>query len=367
MNILHFGPVNWHNIGGLHVSIPALVDAQNRIDGVNAALAITVPRSGQAPALDFSVFDRRITVDQRGRLNLPAPFDRPDMAVFHSTYIPRHAVIAAKLRKARIPYIICPRGGMTRWAHRFRWWKKRVADLLFFKRMVAGAAALNCLTEGEAEASREWRRPMFIAGNGTTLPPALRLASPGTTAGRRLLFIGRLHIQYKGLDMLLTACDLVREELLQTETTIELHGPDCDGSTKALRRQIAALQLEEFVTLHGPALGEAKASLLAASDVFLHPSRSEGHPMAVLEALAYGLPCLLTPVTNVADEVADAGAGWQVEPTPEGIAAGLRQVLHAEDDALRQAGAAARQLAAENYCWDKTAARCVEAYRRCAA
>ena len=367
MNVLHLGPVNWHDIGGLHVSIPALVAAQNRIDGVNAALAITVPGAGQAPDVDFNVFDQRIAVDDQGRLNLPAPFDRPDMAVFHSTYIPLHAAIAAKLRRAAIPYIICPRGGMTRWAHRFRWFKKRVADLLFFKRMVAGAAAVNCLTEGEAEASRGWRRPMFIAGNGTTLPPAIHLASPGTTAGRRLLFIGRLHIQYKGLDMLLAACSLVREALRETETTIELHGPDCDGSTRILRRQITALQLDELVTLHGPALGEVKASLLAASDVFLHPSRSEGHPMAVLEALGHGLPCLLTPVTNVADEVADAGAGWRVEPTPEGIATGLQQVLSVEDDALRQAGVAARRLAAENYCWDKTAARCVEAYRRCAA
>jgi glycosyltransferase involved in cell wall biosynthesis len=85
--------------------------------------------------------------------------------------------------------------------------------------------------------------------------------------------------------------------------------------------------------------------------------------MAVLEALAYGLPCLLTPGTNLADDVADAGAGWNVAPNPAGIAEGLRQVLTAPRHELRQAGIRARQFAQREFHWPRIAARLVEQYR----
>jgi len=134
-----------------------------------------------------------------------------------------------------------------------------------------------------------------------------------------------------------------------------------------LGRQIGELGLRDLVSLPGPVLDEAKSRVLAGADAFLHPSRSEGHPMAVLEALAHGLPCLLTPVTNVADEVVAAGAGWRVEPTAQGIAAGLRQLLRADSEELRRAGAAARRLAEEKYRWDNVAVESLNAYRKWAA
>jgi glycosyltransferase involved in cell wall biosynthesis len=76
---------------------------------------------------------------------------------------------------------------------------------------------------------------------------------------------------------------------------------------------------------------------------------------------------LLTPVTNMADEVSAAGAGWRVEPTVEGIAAGLEEVLSADAEQLRMAGAAARRLAEEKYGWQTVAERSLDAYRKWAA
>lgn len=89
--------------------------------------------------------------------------------------------------------------------------------------------------------------------------------------------------------------------------------------------------------------------------------------MAVLEAMAYGLPCLLTPGTNMADEVAAAGAGWRVEDTVASIARGLGHVLDADPQALADAGRQARRLARDRYRWDGVAQRAVEQYRRWAA
>ena len=65
---------------------------------------------------------------------------------------------------------------------------------------------------------------------------------------------------------------------------------------------------EKVLKLCGPIAGADKKKVLKDADLFLHTSRSEGHPMGVLEALAYGIPCLLTPGTNMASEVAASGA-----------------------------------------------------------
>ncbi len=363
MIILHAAPLCWAEISGLNASLLGLVASQNRLPGVRAGMVVTHPRPGSAPGVDFPMFDRKSILDATDRLNLPEPFDRPDLVVFNSTYIPFHAAWAARLRRLKIPYILCPHGGMTRAAGRQRWLKKQLGNLAFFKRLVAGTEALHCLTHGEAEASAAWGKPTFVVGNGIRLPPESRLASPGRGQRLRLAFVGRLDPRHKGLDWLMEACRQVGPELRERGACVELWGPSVRGILPRLDAELRRQRLEDVVRLAGPVVGEAKASLLGEVDVFLHTSRWEGHPMAVLEALAYGLPCLLTPGTNLADEVAAAGAGWRVEPTPAGIAHGLRQVMSAPREQLRQAGVGARVLADREFRWPRIAARLVEQYR----
>jgi glycosyltransferase involved in cell wall biosynthesis len=365
MIILHTAPLAWQTISGPRSSVPGLVAAQNRLDGVEAGLAVTRARHGKAPEVGFPVFDRNTLLGNSGTLDLPAPFHRPDLAVFHDTYVPLHATIAGRLRKAAIPYILCPRGGLTRYAQAHGWWKKRIANLVFLNKLVAHAVALQCLTQGEAAASSRWNRPVFVVSNGVELPPESDLAlQKPSEVGLRIVFMGRLDVSYKGLDMLLDACVLVRDKLRKAGARVELHGPDWKGSTKFLASRIGELGLAGVVALGGPVMGDAKRTLFRQADVFLHPSRSEGHPTAVLEALSYGVPCLLTPGTNMAEAVSSAGAGWEVEPSPAGIAAGIEKILQTERTRLPQAGVKARKLIARQFSWERIASSSVEAYRK---
>ncbi len=295
-------------------------------------------------------------------MDLPEPFNKPDLVIFHSTYIPAHARIARELRKRGIPYIIVPHGGMTHGAQRVKWLKKRIGNLLFFKGLVKHAVALHCLTQGEVDELPMWSVPAFISGNGTDIPAEADMAAPGQSKHLRLVFIGRLDPYHKGLDILLEACGLIKTQLSNEGVRIEIYGPDHNGSAVTLARQVAKLGLDEIVALPGPIVGEDKKLLLKKTDIFIHTSRFEGHPMAVLEALAYGIPCLLTPGTNISQEVAIAGAGWEVRLSPENIAESIIDISAKRKD-LPIFGKRARALAVDKFSWQQVATDQVAFYK----
>jgi len=366
MILLHVAPIDFARVEGLRLSIPSLVAAQNRLPGVEAGLLLSTSSSEPA-GLDFPVFAGKVTLSADRRLSLPPPFDRPELVVLHSTYIPAQVAFAARLRKAGIRYVICPRGGMTHRSQAYRAWKKRLANRLFFGRFVSRAAALHCLTEAEADESRQWNRPIVVAGNGIEIPAEEQLPLESPTQPLRVVFLGRVAPVHKGLDLLLQACATVRDAMRQRDARLEIHGPDWRGSVRQLARMIDDSRLGELVRLCGPADGARKEALFRTASVFVHTSRWEGHPMAVLEALARGVPCLLTPGTNMDAEVAEAGAGWSVEPSVSGIAGGLRAIFALSAEELQTMRRNARRLAIAQFDWASVARHTTEAYRPYAA
>ncbi len=116
---------------------------------------------------------------------------------------------------------------------------------------------------------------------------------------------------------------------------------------------LAALGIHQLARVEAnwkrrPAWGEDKADLFDGHDAFVYMSRWEGLPLAVVEALASGLPVVVTEATNVADLIETYGAGWVA--TGDGTAA-----LGASDDELVAAGRSAQELARAEFDWDREA------------
>ena len=63
-------------------------------------------------------------------------------------------------------------------------------------------------------------------------------------------------------------------------------------------------------TLNDEISGKEKENAIMNSDIFVMTSRFEGHPMGMIEALAYGLPCFATSGTNMVDVIKEYDAGW---------------------------------------------------------
>jgi glycosyltransferase involved in cell wall biosynthesis len=343
-------------------SVPRLVLALHEL-GVPTGLLTTHPDTRYAANPPYPVIYYRDCPQRRIIDRLPSPLNKPDIVVFNSTYIPVHAKIAAVCRQENIPYIICPRGGMTRQAQMVKPLKKSLGNLLFFRRMVRNAAALHYLTEGEAIDSQQWKRPSFVVGNGMDLPSVEARSSAPGKAGLEFIFVGRLSIFIKGLDLLLDACGLAQDKLRDHKAHIHLYGLGSANEQGQLKRIIADRQIQDIVRLEEPVFGDAKYQILRNADLFLHTSRFEGHPMGVLEALSYGVPCLLTPGTNMATEVWQSGAGWKVEPTADAIADGLCTVLASRSE-LQIKRQAARDLISRDYSWEQVGKRLLNEYQR---
>lgn len=362
IKVLHVAHVRAEGIGGPAISVPSLVRAQNKTPGMKAALLVTSRERTPPTGPDYQTF---VYSQFSGEIFSPknlGPFAKPDLVVFHSTYIPVHMLIARRLNRHGIPYIITPRGGMTKGAQRIKWFKKLLGNIVAFNHFVKRCLAVHCLTEKEAEQSAFWGKPMFVVGNGIDLPEVGYVATPGATQEIRIVFVGRLSIWHKGLDILLHAAALAKTDLLRAGASVHIYGPDHEGSRAQLVRDIERLDLGEVVYLHQAVVGEQKSRVLRDADAFVLTSRFEGHPMALLEALAHGLPCLVTPGTNMAEEIQGAGAGWRVECDPWSVADGLRRIV-TERQRLRGMGIAARKLASQ-YEWADVAARLKDIYER---
>lgn len=359
--ILHISGLTFKKASGPTTSIPELVNAQNNIKNVNAALVLSRGNKPKKWDPNFSVFEYKKDFNSLSIVDLPYPYNKPDLVVFHSTYIPIHAKFAKKLNKRGIPFIIVPRGGMTKGSQNIKKIKKKIANILFFNKMVRNAISIHCLTNGEQEDTEFWNKKMFVVGNGMNLPSKIEKEKKEKDEFK-FIFIGRLDIYHKGLDILIKACSVVSEKLKKENSVIEIYGPDQNGSFRALNNLIKKHKLEEIVKVFPPVFDEQKIKILNNTDVFLHTSRFEGHPMSVLEALSYGIPCLLTPGTNISSEVEMAGAGWEVEFSVEDVASGLRRVLQNKEN-IKTMSLNAIKLIENKYAWDKIAKDTVKHYR----
>ncbi len=331
--VLHIANINFDKCAGLSSSIPSLIDAQNRLKDVRSALLLSSNYSVKHNIFNFQLFSiKDIDIDNFFNI-IPAPFNKPNIVIFHSTYIPINAKIAKLLFNLNIPYIIVPRGGMTMGAQRKKRFKKYIGNLLFFNKFVKNAKAIHYLTENEAEQSKSFNKEYFIVPNGININKEVNNQQFDYSDKKiNFVFIGRYDIYHKGLDLLIEACSIIKSTLKEANISIKLYGGYKKNSKKKLLKIVHKYDLQGIINVYDPVYDNDKSEVLKSTDVFIHTSRFEGHPMGVLEALSNGVPCLLTPGTNMSKEVSDANAGWEAEQKSESIANTLKLIIENPND-----------------------------------
>ena len=180
---------------------------------------------------------------------------------------------------------------------------------------------------------------------------------------RTLLFLSRLHPK-KGVDVLLRAFALVSGAL--PDVTLVVAGHDGgSGYATVLRRLAETLGIAGRCRFVGEVRGEAKLDLLSGADAFVLVSHSEGLPVAVIEAMASGLPVIITPGCNL-PEVAKYNAGLIVEPRPESVGRAIAD-LFADRAGSETMGENGTRLVAEKFKWQRIGGRTIEIYGQLSA
>lgn len=188
--------------------------------------------------------------------------------------------------------------------------------------------------------------------------PDLTLQAETVPSGERrvVLFLGHLY-RDKGVYDLVDA--FANEARPGFRLVLAGEGPEAHG----LRRQVEELGLDSTVELPGWVGPEAKAGLLANTACFVLPSRYEGLPLALLEAMLSGVPIVATKVGGVPDVVENGRHALLVPPGDVGaLAEALTSVLNDPKLAARLSAAAKKRALAE-YTPDALAERIGDLYR----
>jgi glycosyltransferase involved in cell wall biosynthesis len=149
-----------------------------------------------------------------------------------------------------------------------------------------------------------------------------------------ILSLGRL-AEKKGLDRLIAAFARIASDV--PDCRLVLAGPDDDGLELSLRRFAAQAVVADRVDFPGMLTGEAKLSALAAATVWALPSYTENFGVAVVEALAAGVPTVVSSAVNISTEARAADALIVAENTPAGFANALVRLLGDEVERKRLA------------------------------
>ncbi len=291
-----------------------------------------------------------------------------DLVHIHTFFTwPTSAAAAAAVRN-NIPYILSPRGMLVKdLVRRKSRLVKSVWIHLFGRRAVEGAARIHVTTDIEGEEIRRFNFNLpevfvlpvgvdpadFSSGTGGPVSPEIEALARKKPL---ILFLSRVHWK-KGLDRLIPALRYLEGAHLAVA------GNDDGDYGKKLDRLASRAGVLERITFTGPVYGEEKRRILSAADIFVLPSYSENFGIAVLEAMAAGLPVVVTPEVGLSPQVESAGAGVVLDGAPEILGPGIRELLN-QPDRLKELGERGRELAARRFAWGGIARSMAEIYRQ---
>jgi glycosyltransferase involved in cell wall biosynthesis len=240
------------------------------------------------------------------------------------------------LRGSVTPYVVMPHGMLDPWFKR-AYPLKHLKKWLFWPwteyRVLKDATAVVFTCEEERLRARQsfWLyRCNEAIGSQTVASPtgnarAQRIGFlrqfPQLQGKRILLFLGRIH-RKKGCDLLLSAFSSVAGE--HPNLNLVMAGPCHDGWDQDLQSQAERLGIAQRITWTGMLAGDLKWGAFRSAEAFLLPSHQENFGIAVAEALACGVPVLVSDQVQIWREIAEDGAGI-VEPDS---LAGTQQLLH---------------------------------------
>jgi glycosyltransferase involved in cell wall biosynthesis len=345
--------------GGPSVSVPALAASLARL-GHEVSLLATGTGADRVPAtenLTVRVFRRDWPQSFCPSAGLRKYLRglKTDIVHSHGLWLRTLHYAHQLARRRGVCHVISPRGMMAPWAWNHHRWRKATAGRLLHPGALVAAHGWHATSRTEADDIRAhgFTQPVCVAPNGVAAPSPASIESarafwsqacPEAFQRPTALFYSRLHPKKRVLELI--------------DLWIEHAPPDWLLLVVGIPETYTVGQLTAYVHR---GLGGDRVRVFDGTDVpppyvaaslFLLPSHSENFGLVVAEALAHGLPAIVTDTTPW-QSLHQARHGWCV-PWDQ-FATVLSTVLAEGASALRQRGAGARSWVLAEYSWEKSA------------
>ncbi|QHU99004.1 glycosyltransferase [Synechocystis sp. CACIAM 05] len=288
-----------------------------------------------------------------------------DLLHVHAIFSYPSTVAMAIARLKSVPYIVRPLGQLCQWSLQQSQRKKQIYLDLIETANLNHAKAIHFTSDAEYAEAQELglKAPGVVIPHGLSVTPRIPHAHLQLRQWLHLpedepiiLFLSRLHPK-KGLEVLIQA--LAR--LVDEQFTFVIAGSGDPDYEMSLRQLINESGLGKRTRMLGFIEGEKKDILLQGANLFALTSYSENFGVAVLEALAAGLPCIVTPGVALSEVVKQQDLGMVPEMDEAAITIAISSCLN-QPEMIQEMGDRARQFIGQNYTWDRIAANLVEMY-----
>jgi glycosyltransferase involved in cell wall biosynthesis len=285
-----------------------------------------------------------------------------DLAHIHALFSPVSTAAAAIARSQKLPYILRPLGTLDPADLQKKRHLKQLYAILFERANIAQAAAIHFTSDQEAKISHRFGAATqdLVIPLGVT--PSVFVPALSRYACPTLLFMSRLD-RKKGLDLLLPALEQLTVEGLEFHWILAGSNAQDPAYEQQIQAQIQASPLAGRTTIAGFVSGAAKTALLQQADLFVLPSYYENFGIAVAEAMAAGIPVVISDQVHIWPQVQQSQAGWICSCNVNALVEQLRIAIQSSEERI-QRGKNARAYAIEHFSWEAIAQQTVTAYQQ---
>ena len=298
-----------------------------------------------------------------------------DFDVVHIHAIFSHACLAAAkaCRRHQVPYVVRPLGTLAPWSLRQKHLRKNILWHIEARSMLQKATAVHYTTSEEQRLAEE----SLGIGCGVVIPlgvdkellavpsgaGSFRCRHPALRHDPYVLVLCRLH-PVKGLELFLEVfLEVTRREEFQ-HWRLVVAGEGEAGYVADLKRLVRERGGQDRVLFAGWLEGAEKVAVLREAALLALPSHQENFGLSVVEAMACGVPALLSTQVNLAAEIQDARAGWSVSLERGALLETLAQALREDSERIRR-GRAGRELVRRRFLWSAVAVELAALYNAC--
>jgi len=283
-------------------------------------------------------------------INIVKDFGIPDVVHVHDIYNLKQLFLSFHILNKGVSLYISPRGALSPIALSRSRVKKYIFRMLLNAIVIRRIKGFIALNKGEKKHIQYLypNKKIIIAHNGVNYNYLLHRLHYENFKNKyksnliNIGFLGRLDIHIKGLDLLLEAYRQYQSSTNNIKIKLTFIGDhkkknDFD-SEKFIHDFSSKFSDKSKLSLLGPFFGDEKWREISKFDILIQPSRTEGMPLTVLEAMSIGVPCIVSNETNMSEIIKKSQCGWVVDSNVDSLLRIFQKIENIEKIILAKKG-----------------------------